>query len=204
MMENILYLGSKSKSRYRLLQEAQINFTVIGQDADETKCELQPSLQATVENIALYKMDHVALPEGQEGDICFVLTADTLTQHKNGSLVGKPKDKGDAIAMIKNARHGAKVGTAFCLDRKVWRDNSWTVFKRIQGYIDAEYELNIPDEWIDIYFGKSLGKISSGAIAIEGYGAQFLENVHGSHSTIVGLPMYEVREALQEIGFFNL
>ena len=95
------------------------------------------------------------------------------------------------------------MGTAFCVDRKVWRGDHWKVFKRIQGYEVGEYELNISDEWIDIYLEKSFSASSSGAIAIEVYGAQFLKTVSGSHSAIVGLSMFEVREALQEVGFFD-
>jgi len=203
-MENILYLGSKSQARQRLLKDAQIPFVLVTQDADESKCGIPASLQESVEKIAVYKMEHVILHEGKEGDTCFVLTADTLSQHNDGSLSGKPKNRSDAIEMIKAARGGARVGTSFCLDRRVWRTNEWTVFKRIQGYVDAEYDLDIPDEWIDIYLEKSFSATSSGAIAIEVYGAQFLKTVNGSHSTIVGLPMFEVREALQKIGFFNL
>jgi len=202
-MENILYLGSKSQSRRQLLKEAHIPFVVVDQDADETKCDLQVSLKSMVEKIALYKMEHVVLPHSKEGDTCFVLTADTLTQHSDGGFSGKPKNKADSIRMIKDARKGATVGTAFCLDRRVLREDNWTVFKRIQGYAQAEHELNIPDEWIDKYLEKSFGTTSSGSIAIELYGAQFLKSIHGSHSTIVGLPMFEVREALQEIGFFT-
>jgi len=203
-MEHILYLGSKSQARQQLLKDAQIPFVLVEQNADESKCEIPASLQESVEKIALYKMEHVVLPEGKEGDTCFVLTADTLTQNNNGSLSGKPKNRFDAIEMIKAARGSARVGTAFCLDRRVLRSGEWTIFKREQGYVDAIYDLDIPDEWIDIYLEKSFSATSSGAIAIEVYGAQFLKAVHGSHSTIVGLPMFEVREALQKIGFFNL
>jgi len=204
-MSNMLYVGSKSQARHQLLKDAQIDFIIVDQDADESLCDFGASLQEAVEKIARYKMEHVVLPDGKkEGDTCFVLTADTLTQHKNGFLAGKPKNRVDSIEMIKTARGGARVGTAFCLDRRVWRTDKWTVFKRIEQYIDAEYELNIPDEWIDIYLEKSFGTVASGAIAIEVYGAQFLKTVHGSHSTIVGLPMYELRGALQELGFFKL
>jgi len=204
-MEHKLYVGSKSQARHQLLKDAQIDFVIVNQDADESLCEIGSSLQETVENIARFKMEHVVLPEGKEGDTCFVLTADTLSQHNDGSLAGKPKNRTDAIDMIKKASSGkARVGTAFCLDRRVYRSGNWTVFKRIENYVDAEYELCIPDEWIDIYLEKSFGTVASGAIAIEVYGAQFLKEVYGSHSTIVGLPMYELREALQALGFFNL
>ena len=202
-MENILFLGSKSQARHQLLKESQIPFVLVNQDADESQCEYGTTLRESVTNIALHKMKHVILPDGEEGDICFVLTADTLTENSDGTIVGKPIDRNDAIEKIKTARGGARVGTAFCLDKKVYRSGKWKPFKRIQKYIDAAYQLDIPDKWIDIYLEKSFGFSSSGAIAIEGYGAQFLKTIHGSHSTIVGLPMFELREALQELDFFE-
>ncbi|MCX5922118.1 MAG: Maf family protein [Candidatus Dependentiae bacterium] len=41
-------------------------------------------------------------------------------------------------------------------------------------------------------------------IAIEEFGAQFLKVIHGSYLTIVGLPLFELREALEELDFFDL
>jgi len=204
-MEKPLFLGSKSQARKQLLKDADIPFVIVEQKADESKCEWGESLRGTVEDIALYKMEHVVLPDcKKEGDICFVLTADTLTRHADGSLGGKPSGRTDAIEMIKKARSEATVGTAFCLDKRVSRSGQWTVYKRIQQYAEAKYELDIPDEWIDSYLEKSFSSVSSGAIAIEFYGAQFLKTVHGSHSAIIGLPMFELREALQKLEFFSL
>lgn len=93
--------------------------------------------------------------------------------------------------------------TAFCLDKKIWRAGKWEVDKRIQKAVSAEYIFNIPDAWINIYLKNSLGLSASNAIAVEGFGAQFLEVIKGSYTTIVGLPMYEIRQALEEVGFFN-
>ncbi len=53
------------------------------------------------------------------------------------------------------------------------------------------------------YFYKSKFPGASGAVAIEDYGAQFLKTVDGSHSAIIGLPLFELREALDELGFFD-
>ena len=67
-----------------------------------------------------------------------------------------------------------------------------------------EYKFVIPDEWIEIYLKHSLLALSaSNAIAVEGYGAQFLTAVNGSYSAIVGLPMFELRQALSDVGFFG-
>ena len=198
-----IYLGSKSQSRQRLLKEAQIPFIQVDCSEDESKCEWGLTLQESVEKIALYKMEHVMLPEGKEGDTCFVLTADSLTLNPDGSLSGKPVNRADAIEKIKSSRGLATGGSAFCLDKRVYRSGKWEVFKRIQRYADAQFEWNVPDKWIDIYLEKSIGMGTAGAIAIELYGEQFLKYVSGSYSAIIGLPMYELRQALQELGFFD-
>ena len=203
-MKHILYLGSQSQSRKKLLEDAQIPFILASHNADETKCDWVSSLRETVERITLYKMEHIVIPEAnKEGDICFALTADTLSQSLDGSLRGKPVDKADAIDKIKISRPGATVGTAFCLDKKVYRSGKWIVSKRIKEYVEAKYEFDVPNEWMDVYLKKSYSLTASGAIAIEGYGEQFLKWVDGSYSTIVGLPMFEFREALHKLGFFD-
>jgi len=200
---NILFLGSKSPSRKLLLEEAHIPFEVVSQDADETVCDWGLPVQQLVESIALHKMEHVVLPKGQEGQECFVLTADTLSQDVEGTIHGKPVDKADAIAKIQAARKGSKLCTAFCLDKKIYTSGQWEVEQRIEQAVHASYQFVIPDEWIGVYLEKSLGLQASNAIAIEGYGTQFLKMITGSYSTIVGLPMFEVREALTQIGFFT-
>ncbi len=55
-------------------REAQIPFTLIGQDADETQCDWGLPLPRLVQEIAFHKMNHVILPAGNnEGDVCFAL-----------------------------------------------------------------------------------------------------------------------------------
>lgn len=201
-MSNILLLGSKSASRQRLLQEAKIPYKVIDQDADESKCDWALPLPQVVETIARYKMEHAIVPPGTEGEVCFVLTADTLSQDMHGEINGKPVDRADAIAKIKKARGGSQLCTAFCLDRRVFKNGAWQVTHRIERCVGAEHFFIIPDDWIEIYLDNSPGLSASNGIAVEGYGAQFLKATHGSYSAIVGLPMFELREALEELGFF--
>ena len=201
-MKNILLLGSKSQSRQMLLREVQIPFKIVGQNADETQCDWGLPLPQLVQKIALYKMNHVVLPGGDDGAICFVLTADTLSQDKSGKVQGKPIDKNDAIIKIKMAREGTYLCTAFCLDKKIWRNGTWHVQERIEELVSVEYNFIVPDDWIDIYLEKSSGLQASNAIAVEEFGGQFLQEVRGSYSAIVGLPLFQVREALEHIGFF--
>jgi septum formation protein len=200
-MADILLLASSSYSRQQLLREMQIPFQVILQSANEAHCDWSRTLPEVVRDIASYKMAHAQIPDGSEGEHCFVLTADTLSLDKNGRLQGKPENRTDAIAKIRQSRGGSHVGTAFCLDKKVYKQGKWLVAQRIERYVQAYYEFEVPDAWIECYLDHSLGLQASGAIAIEGYGLQFLKRIEGSFTTIVGLPLFEVRQALEELGF---
>lgn len=200
-MADLLLLGSTSASRQKLLSDAKIPYTLVHQSADESQCDWGLPLQQLVESIALYKMEHLKMPAGKEGERVFVLTADTLSQDSTGAISGKPIDKDDAIAKIKAARNGMRTGTAFCLDKKIFNAGSWQVERRIIRFVDAHYCFSIPDVWIERYLSHSLGLKASGAIAIEEYGSLFLESVQGSYTTIVGLPLFQVRQALEELGF---
>jgi len=188
-----------------LLRESKIPFTVIEQDADETFCDWNLPIPQLVERIALYKMEHAIVPAGtKENETCFVLTADTLSSDPQGITNGKPIDRDDAIKKIKAGRGGAShLSTAFCLDKKIWQTNKWRLQGRIIQVVNASYIFDVPDHWIERYMEHSVGLRASGAVAIEHYGAQFLKTVNGSHSTIIGLPLFELREALDKIGFFG-
>ncbi len=197
-----LYLASTSASRKMLLTQARIPFTIIHQSADESQCDWSLSLQQVVESIALYKMEHASLFQGQEDDICYVLTADTLTLNSQGEIQGKPVDRQDAIKKLQSARDGARTGTAFCLERRIFKDGDWHMQERVVQFVQADYRFNVPDDQLNFYLD-NIGFWGSCAIAIEDFGAQFLESVNGSYTTIVGLPMYELRQALIRLGFFS-
>ncbi|BDC34596.1 Maf-like protein [Candidatus Dependentiae bacterium Noda2021] len=200
---SILYVGTKSASRRMLLDQAKIPYVLVSQDADESVCDVAPDLQSMVTAIALQKMNHVVLPTGKEGDVCFVLTADTLSQDAQGVIAGKPKDTQEAVAMIKAARGGVFTGTAFCLARKRWVHDKWYCEEYIIEYVKSECVFNVPDEWIESYLHNSPALNASGAITIEDYGMQFLTSVNGSYSAIIGLPMVELRKALEKLNFFS-
>lgn len=201
---NIVHLGSQSFSRQFLLREAGIPFKLLVQEADETLCNWNQSLQIVVAQIARFKMENLRLPSGEihEKKSLYVLTADTLSKDSTGQLQGKPHDRQDAIKKIRAARNGVEVATAFCLQKKQWHNNQWQTQATIERVVSATFEFIVPEEWIEIYLQNSLGIKAAGAIAIEGFGGQFLRSVQGSYTTIVGLPLYELREALEELNFF--
>ena len=165
MNKKLLYLASSSPSRKKLLEDAKIPFTVITQTADESHCEWALPLDVLVTKIAHYKMEHVLLPEGKlNGEICFVLTSDTLSQDNNGIIQKKPIDRADAKRKIQSARNRASLCTAFCLEKNVWHDGRWHMTDRIDKVVSANYNFIIPDNLIDYYLDNSIGLNTAGAI----------------------------------------
>lgn len=198
-----LYLASGSATRKSLLMDSQIPFSFISQNADESQASLQQSLESLVSELAQLKMSHVLYPFGKEGDIAFFLTADTMTIDPNGKFYGKPIDRQDAIGMIKACRQGANVGTAFCLERKQFLAGCWETKESFVGYDQAWCVVDIPDEFIDFYLDSVPFADLSAGISIEGFGDQFVKEISGSYSAVLGLPMYKVRAALYQLGFYT-
>lgn len=201
-VNKILYLASQSRSRQELLRQADIPFTIIAHNADEV-VDKGLSLEQYVTAVARSKMDHVVMPNGSSGSLAYVLTADTMNQDNNGIMHGKPVNKDDAIAKIKALRKGGIVATAFCLDKKRFSNGVWHIERRIERHVVTSYVCHIPDHWIEHYLEHTPNyKDVSGAITVEGYGAHFLLSINGSYSSILGLPICEVRQALEELNFF--
>lgn len=202
-MKNILLLASKSKSRRFLLAQAGIPYVLLEQEADEAACDWGLPLQKLVESIALHKMAQIIMPNVQEGQELFVLTADTLTQNSQGTILGKPISRIHALEMIRSLREGnARVGTAFCLDKKLFKFNAWQTVDRKLMYVESRCNFKVPEHWIDGYLKHSHALYCSGSMAIDEYGAQFLKDLNGSYTTILGLPMSELRKSLELIGFY--
>lgn len=202
-MKHILYLASKSASRKKLLERAGIAFEIIGQDADESQCDWNNELQKVVENIALHKMNHIIMPAGKEGQIAFVLTADTLSVDTTGAIRGKPADEQEALQMLRNANGpNNRCGTALCIEKKIFKNGAWQTERRIVKYAQATYDFYIPPEYMKKYLYDTGAMEAAGAIKIED-APQFVRSITGSYTAIVGLPMFELRQALQEMGFFD-
>ena len=200
-----LFLASGSAGRKKLLSESLIDFEVVDQDADESEVSLDAPLQEVVQNLAQLKMGHVILPDDvQEDQELFILTADTLTVGHDGKYLGKPKNREHAIDMIKSHRGRMTLtGTGFCLEKRIYVDGSWKAEKQILGYVEGGCDFHVSDADLDFYLDNiPFLKVSGGVSLGKGrFSHQFCKAVEGSYSAIIGLPMFEVRQALVEIGF---
>ena len=188
--------------RRELLTQAKIPFSLIEQDADESSIDWEQDPDTLVGILSRLKMDHALIPPvTSKNKECYVITADTICIDVHGKVHGKPKDHEDAIKMLKLWREGSTVLTGFCIDKKVFT-TKWETEERKEGVVSTSIDLSIPDEWLDIYLKETPSMSCAGAMAIEEYGFQFVKSITGSYSNIMGLPMYEMRLALEDLGFF--
>jgi septum formation protein len=97
-----------------------------------------------------------------------------------------------------------RTATGFCIEKRIWRQETWKTLLQNCEVVSSLYTFRVPEHRLEDYFEHSPGLAVSGAIAVEDYGLQFLEKIEGSYSTIVGLPLYEVRTTLEEFGFFTI
>jgi len=182
-----LLLASSSPRRRDLLLRLGVAFQVRPQDIDESVLNLEKPYDY-VQRVALDK----ALSALAANPDALVLAADTSVI-VDDQILGKPQDSGDALSMLNllsNREH--TVFTAVTLVNSE-RQRSTVVrttvnFRSISAAEAQRY-------WAT---GEPIGK--AGGYAIQGFGAAFVESIEGSFSNVVGLPLFETAQYLQEFG----
>jgi len=184
-----LVLASTSPRRRDLL--ARIGVTpdsVAAPDIDETplKDELP---RAYVQRIALGKAQAVARADDQ-----IVLAGDT-TIAVGRRILGKPEDEADLrrmLGLLSGRRH-------HCLSAVCLIDTAGKVRMRLSDTIVAFKRLT--DAEIDAYVASGEGMGKAGGYAIQGRAEAYIRFLSGSHSGVVGLPVFETRALLESAGY---
>jgi len=183
-----LVLASSSPRRRQLLGELGLEFEVRPVDADERPLPGEAPA-AMVARLAREK----AL--GRIGADELVLAADTIVVI-DGAILGKPRDAGDAAAMLARiAGREHEVFTGVALAAEEGRRAALRVVRtavRMRALSAAEVASYVAS-------GEPLDK--AGAYAIQGWGAVYVEAIVGNYSNVVGLPVPAVAELFAELGF---
>lgn len=183
-MEKII-LASGSPRRRELLALAGIPFEVIVSEADEYTEKTLPG--EMVEELSAIKAQAVA--KNHPGR--FVLGSDTIVV-KDSNILGKPKDRDDAIRMIRSIQgttHEVYTGVTFIRDD--WR-YSFHEAAQVEVYPMTEEEIL---SYVDS--GEPMDK--AGAYGIQGIFARHIKGISGEYQTIVGLPIGRVWQELKKV-----
>lgn len=187
---NRLILASSSTARLSLLKNMGFVFDVCASNIKEFRKENE-SATSYVQRLAAEKADFVFTKLGESDDLV-VLAADTVVCCDN-EVLEKPQDKNDFIRMMRllsNNTHN--VFTGFCvLSNKA---------KFVELVTSSVVFCALTDQQIDAYWATGEPVNKAGGYGIQGVAGGFIKSIQGSYSSIVGLPLVEVREALSKQG----
>ncbi|GAC1032064.1 nucleoside triphosphate pyrophosphatase [Pseudomonas sp. No.21] len=186
-----LHLASGSPRRRELLAQIGVPFQVLSAAIDES---VRPgeTAEGYVERLAREKAAAGLAALGDAAAGTCVLGADTSVV-LDGRILGKPLDRDHALAMLADlSGREHQVLTAVAVAQSgLCRSRLVTSRVRLRVIPQAEREAY----WAT---GEPLDK--AGGYAIQGLGAVFVENIQGSYSAVVGLPLLETADLLGEFG----
>ncbi|WP_444677272.1 Maf family protein [Halomonas sp. E19] len=181
-----LCLASASPRRRQLLASIGVEVEVRPVDIDETPRAGEPA-EAYVSRLAREK----ALAGAQDAALP-VLGADTAVI-LDGHILGKPRDEAHAAAMLGAlAGRSHEVLTAVAVSGPAGLREA-CVATRVTLRAIAPHE-------IAAYWATGEPADKAGGYAIQGLAAIFVERIEGSHSAVVGLPLFETAALLAQQG----
>lgn len=183
-----LILASQSPRRKELLAQLGYQFSCHPADINEDVIDSELA-RNYVERMAREKAGAVAK---LYPDSCLILGSDTSVIIDD-VILGKPKDKSDAINMLSRLSdntHQVITSIAVAHQQQISSGIIVTdvVFKALtQREMERYWQTKEPQD-------------KAGSYGIQGLGGQFVKQIQGSYSSVVGLPLYETARLLGEFG----
>lgn len=201
MIDPRIYLASRSPRRRELLAQIGVRFDLLlfrsapREDREVDEAQLAGETpEDYVQRVARAKASFAAgLMTQRHVLVRAVLAADT-TLDVDGEIIGKPRDEADAeaiLARLAGRQHRVMTAIAMARDERVEHRLSVTTVR---------FRSLTPQE-IRRYVNSGEPMDKAGAYGIQGRAAAFIEEIHGSHSGVVGLPLCETALLLREFGY---
>jgi len=192
-MLNKIILASKSKVRKEILDKHKILCEVKPSNVDEdvvkqTLIKELASPEIISKNLAELKANKISLNERDR----LVLGADSVID-LNNELISKPESREEALEILKKL-NGNKHNliSSVCISRNgsmIWNytDKAELTMKKLSEQDLKAYLLKIPDETLYAY----------NVYQIESEGRNLFLNINGDEDTIMGLPVFKIKEYLK-------
>ncbi|MCQ2450048.1 MAG: Maf family protein [Clostridia bacterium] len=182
-------LASQSPRRREILTTLGVDFEVLVSEADECCTLTDPA--DFVQELSRRKAQAVADSNDFSADT-LIIGCDTVVV-SDGKILGKPKDREDAKAMLRNLSgkaHYVYSGLTLIYDGKVY-----TSFDRT-----AVHFSQMSDMEIERYVATGEPDDKAGAYAIQGKAARFIAGIEGCYYNVVGLPVALLSKLVHEHG----
>ena len=195
-LEKHIYLASRSARRRDILKQMGVSFEMLllregpGREADFDEAVLPGEIpDQYASRIARLKAESGWSRLEQRRLLRYpVLAADT-TVAIGEDILGKPVDREDAVAMLKRlsgTTHYVHSAVAVKYNDR-YEEALSTTEVRVRELEDDEIRRYVAS-------GEPFDK--AGAYGIQGLGAVFVEELRGSYSAVMGLPLYETAALL--------
>ena len=188
-MRPTLLLASNSPRRRDLLQEAGFDFEILALRVAE-----RFDVDLTLRELTAFNAMHKAMATARLRPNNVVLAADTLVTI-DGHVLGKPKDKSEAVTMLQrlSGRTHEVWTSVFISHLAAAKSTSFHDISRVRFR-------RLSRNRIDNYLARVNPLDKAGAYAAQGFGSEIIEKIDGSFSNVVGLPMEKTIAALREFG----
>jgi len=192
-MLNKIILASKSKVRKEILDKHNIFCEVKPSNVDEdivkeTLIKESASPEIISKNLAELKANKVSLGQSDR----LVMGADSVIDLA-GELISKPENREEALIILKKL-NGKKHNliSSVCISKNgsmIWNytDKAELTMKNFTEEDLKIYLSKIPDEALFAY----------NVYQIEGEGRNLFSNITGDEDTIMGLPIFKIKEYLE-------
>jgi septum formation protein len=198
MRPPFVYLASQSPRRQQLLQQLGVRFELLLPDASEDAEALEAVRPGEGAEAYVRRVTHAKLNAARERlrrrglPAAPLLSADT-TVALGRTILGKPMDANEARAMLARLSgrwHRVLSGVAVAQGARSAQRLS----------VSRVRFAKLPPATIEAYVvsGEPFGK--AGAYAVQSALAGWIERIDGSHSGIMGLPLFETAQLLRRAG----
>ncbi len=191
-----LVLASGSPRRKEILSGLGLSYKIVPSGVDENSAGIEAGPELYCQKWAERKA--LAVAERLSGEDNWYLAVDTIVV-LDGGIMGKPSDAAEAYKYLSSlSGRWHRVVSGYCIHRplsgeKLLRSVSSEVkFKEldkaeIQAYTQGEEPFD-----------------KAGGYAIQGVGAFMVEEIRGSYTNVVGIPLTEVVDDLRRLGVIEV
>ena len=200
LLDKKIYLASKSPRRRELLRLVGVEFELLNLRADPARGvdvnEDERAGESPLDYVARVALDKGAFAWNvlhlRRQPLRPVLSADT-TVTIDGQILGKPGNPDEAAAMLERlSGRTHQVLTSVALHHT-------DIAEHVTQVSNVRFTKLSPAT-IKAYCATPEPYDKAGAYGIQGLAALFIEHIEGSHSGIMGLPVFETAQLLQKAG----
>jgi septum formation protein len=207
-MHSLIYLASQSPRRQEILTQIGVKFQLLlaepSEDVESLEIQLpdEPAL-IYVKRVTLAKLAAAKQRLHARGlDLAPILCADTtvalMLEDGKEIILGKPVNQHDAkriLQLLSGKTHDVHTAVAVLSNPHINDDQPKLLVSSSQVTFKS-----LTDKEINAYISTNEPMGKAGAYGIQGIGGCFISRISGSYSGIMGLPLFETSQLLNETG----